>query len=62
MQGKINKTCGHCADGYGWTFCDFYVLSANGQDPVNAEDDVESLRKPMKAYCDLFGMTAKMEF
>lgn len=41
---KILKTFGHCADGCGWKFCDFYVTSVNS---------------PTKFYCSLFGMADK---
>lgn len=54
---KIVKTMGHCVDGCGWQFCDFYLVSANGSGSRNSE--IESLSRNMKAYCKLFGMAEK---
>ena len=55
---EIVKTGGHCADGCGWIFCDYYLVSANSSAP-RLDRDVAALEKPMKAYCALFGMAEK---
>jgi hypothetical protein len=55
---EIVKTGGHCADGCGWIFCDYYLVSANSSAP-RLDRDVAALEKPMTAYCALFGLSEK---